>query len=71
MIENRVVWLEALMRVEGGYSNHKDDPGGPSRYGVTIATLSDWRGEKCNIEDVSSLTEDEAKSIMIDRKSVV
>lgn len=65
MIENRAVWRETLMRLEGGYSNHKDDPGGPSRFGVTIATLSDWRGEKCNAEDVASLTEEEAASIMI------
>lgn len=64
-IENRKTWVEALMRVEGGYSNHKADPGGPSRFGVTIPALSDWRGEPCNAEDVSSLTEEEATSIMI------
>lgn len=65
MIENREVWLEALMRVEGGFANNKADPGGATRFGITIATLSDWRGEKCNVEDVAALDEEEAKSIMI------
>jgi lysozyme family protein len=35
--------------------------------GVTINTLSDWRGEECHPEDVAQLTKEEASSIFLSR----
>ena len=29
--------LARLIAHEGGYSNHPDDPGGPTNFGITIA----------------------------------
>jgi lysozyme family protein len=67
MIENRLVWLEAVLKSEGGYVNHPLDKGGPTNCGITMRTLSDWRGEECNIEDVTGLTEQEASDIYMSR----
>jgi lysozyme family protein len=67
MIENRQTWLEAVLKSEGGYVNHPQDKGGPSNYGVTIRTLSDWRGDDCSIEDVTQLGEPEACDIYLSR----
>jgi lysozyme family protein len=50
-------------KVEGGYANKKGDPGGPTKYGITQKTLSDYRGKKVTIKDVQNLSVDEAKKI--------
>lgn len=44
-----------IVRREGGYVNDPDDPGGPTKYGVTIGTLRDIRGS-ASIEDIKALT---------------
>lgn len=44
-----------IVRREGGYVNDPDDPGGPTKYGVTIGTLRDIRGY-ASIADVQALT---------------
>jgi lysozyme family protein len=67
MIENRLVWLENVLKVEGGYVNDPNDKGGPTNFGITLATLRDWRGEDCSIEDVVQLTESEASDIYMSR----
>lgn len=67
MIENRDQFLSLVFEVEGGYSNNPSDPGGCTNMGVTIKTLSDWRGEECGPEDVAQLTKDEATSIFLSR----
>jgi len=33
-----------LIEREGGFSNHPADKGGPTKYGITQQTLSEWRG---------------------------
>lgn len=49
---------------EGGFSNHKSDRGGATRYGITIGTLQAWRGgDECYPSDVAKLSMDEAKEI--------
>lgn len=65
MIENRDLWLENVLRVEGGYSYNKDDPGLATNFGITQKTLSDWRGEECGPEDVAQLTEEESRDIYL------
>jgi len=35
--------LEHVLRFEGGYVNHPDDPGGATNFGVTQATYDAWR----------------------------
>lgn len=56
--------IDDLIRREGSrYTNYAADRGGPTRYGITIGALQDWRGRPCTAKDVEELTEQEARSI--------
>lgn len=55
--------FKLLMGFEGGYVNDPKDPGGPTKYGVTLKTLEAWRRKPCTAEDVKNLGMDEAKQI--------
>ncbi len=45
------------------YTNHPDDKGGPTKGGITLATLEDWRGKPCDKEDLKQLDRHEARQI--------
>jgi lysozyme family protein len=55
--------LDGIIRREGGYVDHPSDRGGPTKYGITIRTLADWRGKPVTAEDVRDLSEAEARDI--------
>lgn len=61
-IENSI---DYVLTNEGGskYTNHPSDPGGPTKWGVTLATLSHWRSQKCAADDVKNLSKEEATRI--------
>lgn len=46
----------ATLVYEGGYSDHPDDPGGPTNLGITQATLSRWLGHPATVAEVKALT---------------
>ena len=56
---------------EGGYANTKGDPGGPTKMGITLATLSRALGKDADLDhdghvdadDVKLLTQEEAEAI--------
>ena len=48
---------------EGGFVRHPADPGGATKFGVTLETLSRARGRPARLEDVRRLTEAEAVAI--------
>lgn len=50
-------------RWEGGWSDHDRDPGGATMYGVTIGTLSKWRGRPVTKAEVKALSRSEAEQI--------
>ena len=52
-----------VLASEGGYVNHPSDPGKATNMGITIATLSAWRGTKVTNKDVRNLTQEEALAI--------
>lgn len=54
--------IEGIIAREGGYVNHPNDRGGPTKYGVTQRTLSRYLGYDASIEDVKNLE----KSIAFD-----
>ncbi len=47
----------------GTYTNDPHDPGGPTRWGVTLAALERQRGEPCTAADVEALSETSALDI--------
>lgn len=59
--------IDDVIRREGGYVDHPDDRGGPTKYGITLKTLSDWRGRSQIAADVMRLTEVEAREIYRER----
>jgi Glycosyl hydrolase 108/Predicted Peptidoglycan domain len=55
--------LEVVLNKEGGFSDHREDPGGPTMMGITQKTLAAWRGEPVTADDVRALTREEACEI--------
>lgn len=55
--------IDAIMVREGDFVDNPDDRGGATKYGVTLQTLSDWRGRPVTRADVKALTETEARAI--------
>jgi lysozyme family protein len=48
---------------EGGYVDNPDDPGGATNLGITIGTLTSWRGKTVTKQDVKNLDKAEATRI--------
>lgn len=59
--------IDAILRHEGGYVNDPVDRGRCTNHGITLATLSSWRGHAVTCEDVKALTESEARQIYKER----
>lgn len=59
--------FDLIIGVEGGYVNYPSDKGGPTNWGITIATLSSVLGRTATLNDVKSLTKDAAKRIYKER----
>ena len=55
--------IAGIIKVEGGYVDDPNDPGGATKYGITIATLKAWRKEPVTKQDVMDLTVEEAEDI--------
>lgn len=55
--------IDFVLKREGGYVDHPLDSGGPTRWGITIGTLSAHRGHECSKDDVKDLTVKEAREI--------
>ncbi len=53
-------WIE---KWEGGYVDHPKDPGGATNMGITLDTLSRWRGRKVSKAEVRDLSQHEARQI--------
>lgn len=61
---------DEIIRREGGYVDDRDDPGGATKYGVTLATLRrlkiDRNGDRrINDEDIRALTKAQVREIFI------
>jgi lysozyme family protein len=57
---------EALRRLlvhEGGYSDHPSDPGGPTKFGITIHDYRKYAKPDASAADVRAMTLGEAKAI--------
>lgn len=54
---------EVIEREGRVYTNDPKDAGGPTKFGITLRTLSKYRGVQCTPEDVQKLEEPEARDI--------
>lgn len=55
--------LARLLAHEGGYTDHPDDPGGPTNFGITIADYRRYAKADATAADVRAMSGDEAKAI--------
>jgi lysozyme family protein len=55
--------LQHLLRHEGGYTNHPSDPGGPTKFGITIADYRRYVKADATAADIKAMTVYEAKGI--------
>lgn len=46
---------------EGGWSDHKSDAGGKTKFGITLATAQRYLGSKFSAEQLRSISQNEAK----------
>lgn len=59
--------IDRLIEREGGFVDHPADRGGPTIYGITRATLGEWRGAPVDRLAIALLGVDEARAIYRDR----
>lgn len=56
-----------IRRMEGGWSEHPDDPGGPTMYGITLQTYTAWRLQRGlpapTVADLRNITEAETEAV--------
>ena len=57
--------IDRLIQIEGGFVNDSVDRGGPTKYGITQATLSHWRGTAVTAKDVENLDLQETRQIYL------
>lgn len=55
--------IDAVIQREGGFSDHPNDRGQSTRWGITQQRLSEWRGQPASRDDVFDLTKEEAREI--------
>jgi lysozyme family protein len=55
--------IAEILEREGGFVDNPADRGGPTKFGITQATLSAWRGLTVSRADVEELTQAEARRI--------
>ena len=55
--------LPFTLQAEGGFCDDPLDPGGATNWGITLGTLSGWRGHTCSVADIRELRATEAGAI--------
>lgn len=63
MNSNFAFCLKEVLRHEGGWSDHKSDPGGATMKGITIGTYSQWKGRRMSKEALRAITDEEVAAI--------
>lgn len=59
--------LGEVIAREGGFVHHPADRGGPTKFGITRRTLSEWLGRSATVDEVRQLDEETAREIYVAR----
>ena len=63
MQENFSECLDIILKHEGGFVNHPEDPGGATNLGITKRTLEEFLGKEVTIDLVKNLPKETAARI--------
>lgn len=55
MKQNRDVAISETLKWEGGYTNHPQDPGGPTNWGITLADAKKYWKKGATAQDVKNM----------------
>ena len=55
--------VHKVLRHEGGYVNHPDDPGGITNLGVTKKVYDAWTGKESTVDQMKALDDEDVKPI--------
>lgn len=55
--------IDSLIQREGGFVDHPNDRGGPTKYGITAKTLADYLGRDVTKKDVRQMSKRTARTI--------
>lgn len=58
-------YLLDIIEREGGFVDHPNDKGGPTKFGITKGTYENWRGRFASVDEVKNLTKEEAYAIYL------
>lgn len=65
MLSNWELSLKYVLVSEGGYTNHPNDPGGPTNFGIIQTEYSKWLGRKATIADMKAMKRETAALIYL------
>ena len=60
------IYAPKLLQLEGGYTNHPEDEGGPTNLGVTLRTYRAYCGNEKTIKDLRNMSYETWQNIMKD-----
>lgn len=60
------IYAPILLQLEGGYTNHPDDKGGPTNKGITLQTYRQYCGESKTVKDLQNISYGTWQKIMKD-----
>lgn len=55
--------IDGIMQREAGFVDHPSDRGGPTKYGITLATLSQYRGYAATVAELQAMPDSTARAI--------
>lgn len=65
MLSNWDLSLKYVLLSEGGYTNHPNDSGGPTNFGIIQSEYSKWLGRKATIADMKAMKRETAGQIYL------
>lgn len=67
MKENYAKWLALILKHEGGYVDHPEDPGGATMKGITLATFSAFKGKPMTKDELRAISDADVNTIYKDQ----